>query len=83
MGNDEDDFGLVYLDFDDVDKEELPPIPTEPCRQPYHHKFIKKLLASHYYYECTLCGYSPELDYNKPKFKKCHVEHTAWKKSKE
>lgn len=82
MSKNEGDFGIVHLDFDD-DLEELPPIPQKTCKKPFNHKFIKKLLASHYYYECTSCGYSPELDYNKPKFKKCHEEYLAWKKTQE
>ena len=80
MIDNDDDFGLVYLDFED-EVEELPPTPDQPCREPYHHKFEKKLLAQHYYYECTLCGYSPDLDFDKPKFKKCHKDYVAWKKT--
>lgn len=79
----EDDFGLVFLDFDDDVEDELPPLPTDPCRKPYDHKFEKKLLASHYYFECTICGYSPDLDSTKPKFKKCHQDYVAWEKSME
>jgi hypothetical protein len=79
MTKNEDDFGL-YLDFDD-DEEDIPPIPNEPCRQPYKHNFVKKLLAQHYYYECSYCGYSPEHDANKPKFKECHIDYIIWKKT--
>ena len=42
----------------------------------------KKMLATHYYHECSRCGYSPELDYQKTKYKKCHEEYTAWSKNK-
>jgi len=81
MKNDDDDFGLVYLDFDDV-KKDLPPTPAEPCKA-YNHTFEKKLLASHYYEECIRCGYSPDLDHNKPEFERCHKEYQAWKESLE
>jgi len=80
--NDEDDFGLVYLDFDDP-KEDLPSIPSAPCNKPHQHNFEKKLLAHLYYNECTKCGYSPDLDYNKTKFKECHDEYLSWKKTVE
>ena len=80
--NDEDDFGLIYLDFDEDIKETSPPLPTEPCL-PRGHTFEKKLLAQHFYQECVNCGYSPDLDRDKPKFKKCHEEYMAWKKTKE
>jgi len=80
--NKDDDFGLIYLDFDDK-LEELPPTPDKPCQKPYSHNFEKKLLAQLYYYECSKCGYSPDLDYNKPKFKECHDEYLAWKKTTE
>jgi len=78
MASNEDDFGLIYLDFDD-DEEELPPLPSKPCRKPYDHIFEKKLLAQHYYNECNKCGYSPDLDFDKPKFITCHKDYVAWK----
>jgi len=82
MGSNDEDFGLIYLDFDEEAKD-LPPLPDEPCDKPYKHNFEKKLLAQHYYYECTLCKYSPEHDSTKPKFKKCHKDYLEWKKTLE
>jgi len=79
MPKNEDDFGLIYLDFDDSE-EDLPSTPNKPCKNPHQHIFEKKLLANLYYYECSECGYSPELDYNKPNFKECHDEYLLWKK---
>lgn len=75
--DDDDDFGLIELDDS---YEDLPPTPEQPCRSPSNHIFEKKLLARHYYHECTVCGYSPDLDANKPKFQECHEKYLSWKK---
>jgi len=80
--NDDEDFGLIYLDFDDSIEETSSTL-DKPCLKPYQHTFDKKLLAQLYYYECSKCGYSPDLDHNKPKFKECHDEYLVWKKSTE
>jgi len=76
-----EDFGLIDLsDFEDEDDVVIPPIPKDPCTRPSYHVFKQKMLATHYYWECTLCGYSPELDGSKPKFEDCHKEYIKWKK---
>ena len=49
---------------------------------PSSHKFIRKILATHFYWECAVCGYSPELDYNKKEFKECHKEYLNWLSTK-
>ena len=80
MTSDSDfDFGLIDIDT----KCEQIPKESAICDLAYQHVFEKKLLAQHYYLECKKCGYSPDLDFNKPKFKECHEEYLAWKKTLE
>ena len=72
------DFKQSYLNFEDCSKQ-LPSENKGICKEPSLHIFDKKMLATHYYYECSICGYSPELDYNKEKFKACHESYQSWK----
>jgi hypothetical protein len=43
---------------------------------------VKKILAIHYYRECSICGYSPELDGAKPDMEKIHEDFINWEKTK-
>jgi len=81
MTSNKDDSGIIYLDFDVDIKDTIPLLQKEPCL-PFKHSFEKRLLAQHFYQECSLCGYSPDLDQDKPKFKKCHKDYISWRKNK-
>ncbi len=70
-----DDFEFINLES--IEEENK----NQPCNYPYQHKFERKLLAQSYYFECSKCGYSPELDFNKENFRKCHEDYLCWKKT--
>ena len=67
-GDWDDDFGYANLD-DDFEKWN-----SSRCRKPQDHKFKKKILFNSYYRECSICGYSPDLDGNKSNFLDTHKE---------
>jgi len=76
-------WGLVedHGDFCFADLDSPPPIPKDavpPCK-PYQHRFVRKLLAQHYYQECVKCYYSPDHDSTKDFFRDCHAAYMKWK----
>ena len=68
--DDEDDFGNFCYNS------------SKKCKYPSDHVFVKKILAIHYYRECSICGYSPELDGAKPDMEKIHEDFINWEKTK-
>jgi len=71
-----DDFG--FYDFEKENKKEK----IKYCKLPQDHKFVKKLLFYSFNRECSICGYSPELDYSKKDFEECHRLFINWEKNK-
>lgn len=61
----------------------LPQIPGKiktksPCSNPAWHNFERYCWTTYYIRECTICGYSPELDAGKEYYQPCHAEFKAW-----
>lgn len=78
---DMDDFG--YYDFkEDTDENKKSINVKKPCKYPQDHKFNKKLLFYSHHRECSICGYSPELDSDKKQFEDCHNKFINWEKNK-
>lgn len=71
-----DDFG--YYDF----KREGESDTKKYCKSPQEHRFTKKLLFFSHHRECSICGYSPELDSDKKEFEDCHNKFINWEKNK-
>lgn len=75
-----DDYSSNEGDFAYYDNEEDVQ-ETHICNNAWNHKFSKKTLLAHFYRECTLCGYSPELDGDKSYFESCHEKFLNWENS--
>lgn len=73
-------FEWGVLDFGDWDPDIDFGTYDLECRRPSDHKFKRKVLATSFYRECNGCGYSPELDGNKPEMKACHGQFTEWER---
>lgn len=71
-----DDFGYYDFKEDDLSNNK------KYCKLPQDHKFTRKLLFFSHHRECSLCGYSPELDSDKKEFEDCHKKFTSWEKNK-
>jgi len=76
LEEDDDDFGTINLDL-----PPLPPLEKPICKKPWQHHFARKLMLNLYYHECTRCGYSPDYDWDKPRFLACHAAYVAHKKT--
>lgn len=68
------------LDFDYSDDDFAISIEDINCRSPFDHIFKKRTLCTSNYTECLKCGYSPDLDSNKPEFERTHREYLEFRK---
>ena len=72
--------GMFTWGFTDWDDDDFGKVDLGPCKWPQWHDFKKEAYTTWYFRECKKCGYSPELDHNKPDFAECHKEFMEWEK---